>query len=126
MLDAYNKEEAEYNNAVKNKDELHSRAQQLQEEIEKQNKRIQQLQEIVNLNNETINSLKKIKNFSILDLVKDQIKDVEDAILNKVKDDKVENLDNVLGKLQSNSIKEDEIRANKTKFDSNWDPQFPE
>ncbi|KAL3881318.1 hypothetical protein ACJMK2_027770 [Sinanodonta woodiana] len=117
MLDAYNKEEAEYNNAVKNSEQLKTRVPGLQEEIEKQNKIIQQLQEIVNNNNETISSLKKIKNLSIFDLVKDdQIKDqikidnIKDQGSNSI------NLDNVLGK-----TKED-----KTKFDSNWDPQFPD
>ncbi|KAL3886514.1 hypothetical protein ACJMK2_026499 [Sinanodonta woodiana] len=63
ILDGYNKEEAEYNNAVKNSEQLHTRVQQLQEQIEKQNTIIQQLQETVSNNNETISSLKKNKKF---------------------------------------------------------------
>ncbi|KAL3862405.1 hypothetical protein ACJMK2_008374 [Sinanodonta woodiana] len=111
MLDAYNKEEAEYNNAVKNSEQLKIHTQGLQEEIEKQNTTIQKLQEVVKFNNETISSLKKIKNLSIFDLVKDQIKD-KDETLDEIREDTVK------------AVVENKV--DKTKFDSNWDPQFPE
>ena len=103
ILVEYKEEEAEYNNAVKNSEQLKTRVQQLQEEIEQQNKIIQQLQETVSNNNETINSLKKITNFSIEDLYKNATHSTEvpDNALDVVKDDKI-------------------------KFDSNWDPQFPD
>ncbi|KAL3835820.1 hypothetical protein ACJMK2_021291 [Sinanodonta woodiana] len=115
MLTEYKKEEDEYNNAVKNLEPLKTNTQGLQKEIEKQNEMIQKLQKIVNDNNETINSLKKIRNLSIFDLYKDSeslsLDDVLDKSRPKNQGDKVE-------------IKE-EINK-ETKFDSNWNPQFPE
>ncbi|KAL3887592.1 hypothetical protein ACJMK2_027531 [Sinanodonta woodiana] len=117
MLDAYNKEEAEYNNAVKNSEQLKTNMKGLQEEIEQQNKIIQQLQEVVKFNNETISSLKKIKNLSIFDQIKvDLYKD--DLDLGKTKDGVK---DTIL--VENKNL--DKVKDN-TKFDSNWDPQFPE
>ncbi|KAL3885657.1 hypothetical protein ACJMK2_025706 [Sinanodonta woodiana] len=110
ILDGYNKEEAEYNNAIKNTDELHARILQVQEQIKKQNTIIQQLQETVSNNNETINSLKKIKKNSILDLIKNDLYENSS------------NLNSTENEINLDTIKEDD----KTKFDLNWDPQFPD
>ncbi|KAL3832398.1 hypothetical protein ACJMK2_024045, partial [Sinanodonta woodiana] len=116
MLDAYKKEEDEYNNAVKNLEPLKTNTQGLQKEIEKQNEMIQKLQKIVNDNNEIINSLKKIKNLSIFDSLK--IKDNTESL----------SLDDVIGLDKNQEVKADtakeEVKGG-TKFDSNWNPQFP-
>ncbi|KAL3866483.1 hypothetical protein ACJMK2_043777 [Sinanodonta woodiana] len=99
--------------------------------IEQQKNSIEKLQKIINDNNETINSLKKIKNLSIFDQIKNEL--VDDLAANS------KDINKGLDKLQSNSIKDDNVpdinKVNETKiidvvkgakFDSNWNPQFPE
>ncbi|KAL3887595.1 hypothetical protein ACJMK2_027534, partial [Sinanodonta woodiana] len=126
MLTEYKKEEAEYNDAVKNSEQLKTNLEALLKTKEEQNKKIQELQEVVKFNNETINSLKKIKNLSIFDQIKDDL--VKDQISSEItlgktnEDDSLTNYEVIQSKNQG--VKVDEIR--KTKFDSNWDPQFPD
>ncbi|KAL3882304.1 hypothetical protein ACJMK2_028665 [Sinanodonta woodiana] len=105
MLAEYKKEEDEYNTAVKNLEPLKTKTQELLKTTEQQNEMIQKLQKIINDNNETISSLKKIKNLSIFDQIKSDL--VDDLANGKVEN---KNLDAVKG----------------TKFDSNWNPQFPD
>ncbi|KAL3836506.1 hypothetical protein ACJMK2_021932, partial [Sinanodonta woodiana] len=119
MLAEYKKEEDEYNIAVKNLEPLKTKTQELLATTEQQNKMIEKLQKKINDNNETINSLKKIKNLSIFDQIKNDL--VDDLAINKVNEAKV----NEANVNEAKADKNQEIKGG-AKFDSNWNPQFPE
>ncbi|KAL3855792.1 hypothetical protein ACJMK2_014992 [Sinanodonta woodiana] len=126
MLAEYKREEDEYNTAVKNLEPLKTKTQEMLAATERQNKTIETLQKIINDNNETINSLKKIKNLSIFDHLKTKEADLVDNLgINKVND-----LDIVKDKIKEddvkNLVKKQEGETKETKFDSNWNPQFPD